>query len=61
MFDRAGEASQYQGSGLGLPISNDIVRAHGVRMWIERTPGEGTTSFFTIPRTRVTVNDADDR
>ena len=52
MFDRhwRGRSAQYTGSGLGLPIANGIVRAHGGRMWIESTVGAGSTFFFSIPR-----------
>lgn len=52
MFDRywRGPGTQYKGSGLGLPISNGIVKAHGGRMWIESTLGVGSTFFFSIPR-----------
>ena len=52
MFDRywRGRHTQYKGSGLGLPIANGIVKAHGGRMWIESTPGEGSTFYFSIPR-----------
>ncbi|MBQ1492608.1 MAG: HAMP domain-containing histidine kinase [Blautia sp.] len=37
------------GIGLGLFISNRIIRAHGGQMGAESTPGEGTTIWFTIP------------
>ena len=52
MFDRywRGRATQYTGSGLGLPIANGIVKAHSGRMWIESTLGAGSTFFFSIPR-----------
>ena len=35
--------------GLGLTISNGIVRAHGGRMWVEERPGGGASFRFTLP------------
>jgi signal transduction histidine kinase len=54
MFDRywRGRETSYKGSGLGLPISNGIVKAHGGRMWIESTLGAGSTFYFSIPADR---------
>jgi signal transduction histidine kinase len=52
VFDRFWQATRAgrQGAGLGLPITKGIVEAHGGRIWVESTPGRGTTLFFTIPR-----------
>lgn len=36
------------GSGLGLTICREAVEAHGGRIWVERTGGEGTTMAFTV-------------
>lgn len=37
------------GSGLGLTICKEIVRAHGGTIWFDSIPGQGTTFTFTLP------------
>jgi signal transduction histidine kinase len=43
---------QVQGTGLGLPISRSLVRAHGGELWVDSQPGEGSAFFFTLPVVR---------
>jgi signal transduction histidine kinase len=38
-----------QGIGMGLPISQSIIEAHGGRLWAESSPGEGSIFQFTVP------------
>lgn len=58
LFERFFRASPHRrqrvaGTGLGLPISDAIVRAHGGRIWAESIVGGGTTLSFSLPHPRV--------
>jgi len=45
-----GGSEKPTGTGLGLPISRQIIEHFGGRLWVESTPGEGATFMFTLPR-----------
>jgi signal transduction histidine kinase len=38
-----------QGTGLGLPISRNLVRAHGGDLWVESEVGYGSIFYFVLP------------
>jgi chemotaxis family two-component system sensor kinase Cph1 len=52
IFDRYWKAGAHRrggGVGLGLYVAKGIVAAHGGRLWVESTFGQGATFYFTIP------------
>jgi PAS domain S-box-containing protein len=51
IFERFGRAAETtaSGMGLGLYISRALVTAHGGRLWVDSTPGQGSTFSLTLP------------
>jgi PAS domain S-box-containing protein len=46
-------ARQYDGTGLGLPLTKSLVELHGGTLKIESTPGEGTVVRLHFPKERI--------
>ena len=43
------QAMRFQGMGIGLFISNEIIKRHHGKMWTESEIGKGSTFYFSIP------------
>ena len=54
IFEKFGQSGNVltekpQGTGLGLAISASIMAQHGGALWVESTPGEGSTFLYSVP------------
>lgn len=49
VFHRLDGSDGNTGSGIGLALCERIVERHGGEIWVESTPGDGSTFSFTLP------------
>jgi light-regulated signal transduction histidine kinase (bacteriophytochrome) len=48
IFKRLHPRSRYPGEGIGLAYCREAIERHGGRIWMDMTPGGGTTVQFTL-------------
>ncbi len=49
IFKQLNKRAQKSGSGIGLATAKKIVKKHGGKIWVESSPGKGSTFYFTLP------------
>ena len=52
-FEQTETGREHGGTGLGLPLTKNMVELHGGMLSIISAPGKGTTAMFSIPAGRI--------
>ena len=53
IFQTLSPPDETDSTGIGLSVARKIVKLNGGRIWVESNPGEGSTFFFTLPKSDV--------
>jgi PAS domain S-box-containing protein len=56
LFQTLVPRDRVEGTGVGLSLVKKIVEMYGGKIWVESKIGEGSTFFFTLPKTETTAS-----
>jgi signal transduction histidine kinase len=48
-FYRGSRGQHLKGTGMGLAIAREIIRAHGEEIWVRSNPDQGSEFCFSLP------------
>ena len=51
----AGKDAALKGTGLGLAICKEIISMHNGEVWVNSEPGQGSTFYFSLPITQISI------
>ncbi|MDQ3051263.1 MAG: ATP-binding protein [Bacteroidota bacterium] len=50
LFQTLRNTTDYESSGIGLPVAKKMIEEAGGKLWLDSTPGNGSKFQFTIPK-----------
>ncbi len=59
IFQTLAPRDSVESTGIGLTVAKKIVELYGGRIWVESKVGEGSTFFFTLPKQKIEVKNAE--